>query len=91
MHSLRTKITLMTAGMVIIVMAFASAFGASAIRDSGEKSASGTLLLLCEAGEKNLDSYFDQVEQSVKMVSALGVMVAVPRPEMLNNASPSRA
>ncbi len=70
MHSLRAKITLMTAGMVIIVMAFAAAFGASAIRDSGEKSASGTLLLLCEAGEKNLDSYFDQVEQSVKMVSA---------------------
>ena len=70
MHSIRTKITALTVGAIIIVMAVAAVSGVSAIRNLGTKSADRILLLLCESGEKNLDYYFESVEQSVEMVSA---------------------
>ena len=70
MHSLRTKITAVTVGAIILVMVFATVFGVLAIKDVGTKSADQMLLLLCETGEKNLDHYFDSVAQSVDMVSA---------------------
>ena len=70
MHSLRTKITAVTVGAIILVMAFATVFGVLAIKDVGTKSADQMLLLLCETGEKNLDHYFNSVAQSVDMVSA---------------------
>ena len=70
MHSLRTKITVMTVAMLVVVMTVATVFGVLAIRDVGVQSANKMLLLLCETGEKNLDHYFESVEQSVDMVSA---------------------
>ena len=70
MHSIRTKITLLCTIMVVATMIVAAIYGISAIRDMGNKSASETLKLLCETGEKNLDNYFDSVEQSVEMVGA---------------------
>ncbi|MBO7698924.1 MAG: diguanylate cyclase, partial [Erysipelotrichaceae bacterium] len=70
MHSLRTKITTLTATMIIIVMIFAAASGVIAIRNMGYEYANNTLLLLCEVGQKNLDEYFNSVEQSVEMISA---------------------
>ena len=70
MHSIRTKITAMTVCVVIIAMAVATVFGVVAIRNIGTRSANQLLLLLCETGEKNLDHYFESVEQSVEMVSA---------------------
>lgn len=69
-HSLRVKITAATVCALILAMLVAMAFGVAAIRNIGNKSAEQTLLLLCEAGQKNLDSYFKSVEQSVEMVSA---------------------
>ena len=69
-HSLRVKITAVTVCALILAMLVAMAFGVAAIRNIGNKSAEQTLLLLCEAGQKNLDSYFKSVEQSVEMVSA---------------------
>jgi len=45
-------------------------FGVAAIRNMANSNAHQTLLLLCEAGQKNLDSYFENVEQAVGMVSA---------------------
>jgi hypothetical protein len=52
-------------------MLVAMALGVAAIRNIGNKSAEQTLLLLCEAGQKNLDSYFKSVEQSVE-IGAVG-------------------
>ena len=70
MRSLRTRITLMTACAIIVSMLVAMVLGVSALRTIGQRNANQTLLLLCEAGEKNLDLYFERVEQSVEMVSA---------------------
>lgn len=70
MHSIRTKITAMTVTSIVIVMIVATVTGMIAIRNIGTKSADKVLLLLCETGQKNLDHYFESVEQSVEMVSA---------------------
>ena len=70
MHSIRTKITSMTVIAIVIVMLIAAISGVTAIRSIGQTSADQMLLLLCESGEKNLDHYFESVEQSVEMVSA---------------------
>lgn len=70
MNSIRTKITLMTVGVIVVAMIVAAVLGVTAIRNLGTGSANEKLLLLCESGEKNLDSYFESVEQSVEMVSA---------------------
>ncbi len=70
MQSIRTKITLVTISVIIIAMAAAAVSGVIAIKNIGNRSANQMLLLLCEVGEKNLDFYFESVEQSVEMVSA---------------------
>lgn len=70
LRSIRTKITLLTVCAIIIAMIVSMAFGVVAIRNIGNSSSNQSLLLLCEVGEKNLDAYFESVEQSVEMVSA---------------------
>ena len=70
MRSIRTRITAMTVCAIVIAMAVATVFGVTAIRNIGSRSADQMLLLLCQTGEKNLDHYFESVEQSVEMVSA---------------------
>ena len=70
MHSIKTKITAMTVCVIVIAMVIATAFGVTAIRDIGNHDAQQTLLLLCETGQKDLDYYFQNVEQSVKTVAA---------------------
>lgn len=70
LNSLRTKITTLTASMIIIVMIISAAFGVIALKDMGNENANNTLRLLCEVGQKNLDEYFSSVEQSVELISA---------------------
>ena len=70
MHSIRTKITALTVSVIVIAMTVATVFGVAAIKSIERRSADQTLLLLCETGEKNLDHYFESVEQSLSMVSA---------------------
>ena len=70
MHSIRTRLTAMTIGAIIIVMVIAAAFGIVAIRNIGISSSEQMLLLLCEAGEKNLDDYLEDLEQDVQAISA---------------------
>ncbi len=70
MTSIRTKITAMTMFIVVLTMAAATIFDVTAIRDIGTRSAERRLELLCETGQKNLNHYFDSVEQSVEMLSA---------------------
>lgn len=70
MKSLRTKITMLTVCAIVASMSIATLLGAVAIRTIGSSNSDEMLLLLCEAGEKNLDSYFESMAQSVEMVSA---------------------
>ena len=70
MHSIKTKITAMTVCVIVIAMVIATVFGVMAIRDIGNHDAEQTLLLLCETGQKDLDYYFQNVEQSVETVAS---------------------
>jgi len=70
MNSIRTKITAITACVIIIAMMIAAGLGVTAIKNIGTRSAEQTLLLLCETGQKNLDQYFTSVEQAVNMLTA---------------------
>lgn len=70
MHSIRSKITVMTVTAIVIVTILTAISGIIEIRNVTTRSAKRSLLLLCETGEKNLDQYFRSVEQSVEMVSA---------------------
>ncbi|MBQ9551629.1 MAG: diguanylate cyclase [Clostridia bacterium] len=70
MHSIKTKIMLMTTCAILVVVLVATFSGILVIRNVGNSSAEQMLFLLCESGEKNLDHYFTSVEQSVEMVSA---------------------
>ncbi len=70
MHSIRTKITVMTVSVIVIAMAVAALFGVTAIRSIGNRNAEQMLLLLCEKGQKDLDYYFREVERTVTMAAA---------------------
>ena len=70
MKTVRAKITLLTICAVMVSTAIIAVLGVTAIRGIGNKNASDLLYLLCQTGEKNLDRYFESVEQSVEMVSA---------------------
>ena len=61
----------MTVCAIVIAISIATAIGAVSIRNLGNSDAKQMLLLLGEAGEKNLNSYFDSVEHSVSTLSAL--------------------
>ena len=69
MKSIRTKITLLTVCAIIAAIGLATLFSLIAIHDIGNSSSVQILLLMCETGEKELDSYFESVEQSVEIVS----------------------
>ena len=60
----------MTVCVIVIAMVIATVLGVTAIRNIGNRDAQQTLLLLCETGQKDLDYYFQNVEQSVKTVEA---------------------
>lgn len=70
MRSLRTKITAMTIGAIIITMIIAAAFGMVSIQRLGMSDTERMLRLLCEVGEKNLDDLFENLEQNVQIVSS---------------------
>ncbi len=70
MHSIRTKTTLLTVCAIVAAIVLSTLIGAIAIRNIGKADSDQMLMLLCSSGEKNLDSYFESVEQSVQMVSA---------------------
>ena len=70
MKSIRSKITILTASAVVIAIIVAALLGTLAIRSMGNSNAERTLRLLCETGQKNLDAYFDSIEQSVETVSS---------------------
>ena len=70
MHSLRTRITLMTVFVVLIALTIITAICILFIRSSEHRDSEQMMLLLCETGERNLDYYFDSVQKSVQKVAS---------------------
>ena len=70
MHSIRIKATLLTVCAIVASITAATLLSVAAVRQIGNSDAEQILYLLCETGQKNLDSYFQSVEQSVEMVSS---------------------
>jgi len=68
-HSIRTRFIAVTVSAVIITMVIVTTLGIIAIRNLGMSGAEQSMLLLCEAGQKTIDSYLSDVEQNVDMVS----------------------
>ena len=69
MHSIQAKTTLFTVCAIVVTMIAATLAATIAIRSYGTDTSNQILFLLCETGEKNLDAYFESVEQSVETVS----------------------
>ena len=65
MHSLRTRITLLTVWVVVIAVTVVSLLSVMFIRNNEHRQSDQLLLTLCEIGEKNLNYYFDSVQKSV--------------------------
>ena len=70
MHSIKSKITLITVSAIVITMLLAMILGINAVVRIGQERSGQILELLCETGEKNLDFYFEDFERSVGMVSS---------------------
>ena len=68
MHSIKTKISAITIGAIVITMIIAAVFGVVAIRTINQNSSQQMLKLLCEVGQKNLDASFLGVEKDVQTV-----------------------
>ncbi len=68
--SIRTKVSLLTLCGIIIAFTISAVLGVAVISRTGDEYARQSLRLLCETGEKNLDYYFNSVEQSVINVQA---------------------
>ena len=70
MHSLRTRITLLTVCVVVIAVSAVTLLSVLFIRNNEQRESQQLLLLLCETGERNLDYYFNSVQKSVGKVAA---------------------
>lgn len=71
MHSIRTKITVLTVSAIIIALSIATLISGLSINNLGRSDADQLLHLMCKTGAMNLDSYFEGVENSVETVSTL--------------------
>lgn len=57
--------------LIVIVVGVTMVIGIISIQKLGNDDAKQMLILLCETGQKDLNLYFDSVEQSVSTVSTL--------------------
>ncbi|MBO4733475.1 MAG: diguanylate cyclase, partial [Clostridia bacterium] len=69
MHSIRTKIIILTSVAIVISIVAAAVLGVISIRNLGNNSSNRILYLLCQTGEKNLNNYFDSIRQSASTVA----------------------
>lgn len=70
MNSIRTKTTVLTVCAIIASLTIATLLGVMAVKKVGSSSSDQILHLMCETGQKNLDAYFESVEQSLEMVAS---------------------
>ena len=71
MHSVRTKITLLAAAVVVVTLSVATAIGVSSIKNLGRNDADQMLHLTATTGAMGLEVYFDSVEHSVETVAMI--------------------
>ena len=71
MHSIRTKLTLLTVCAIVVALSIAACIGVVSIQKLGSSDAHQMLHLMCTTGAMNLESYFVDVEHSVETVSTL--------------------
>ena len=69
MHSIRTKFTLLTVIVIVISVGIATLLSVFFVRNNEHRRSDQLLLLLCETGERNLDYYFDSVQNSLGKVA----------------------
>ncbi|WP_049944847.1 hybrid sensor histidine kinase/response regulator [Butyrivibrio sp. AD3002] len=69
MKSIRTKFTLLTVCTIVIAVIIVAAIAVCTINKLGNSDADEMLLHLCEAGQKNLNAYFDSAEHSVTKIA----------------------
>ena len=86
MRSLRLKITLLNVIAVSAALLVATVIGVVSIATFGHESSEQSLRLLCQDGKNSLDDYFDSVEQSAEIVSAM-IDDALDDIDDLNSAS----
>ena len=70
MHSLRTRLTLLTVCVIAFAVIAVTLLSVVFIRRNERRESEQLLLLLCETGERNLDYYFNSVQKSVEKVAA---------------------
>ena len=70
LHSLRTRITLLTVCAIAFAVTVVTLLSVLFIRNNERRESEQMLLLLCETGERNLDYYFNSVQRSVEKVAA---------------------
>ena len=70
MRSLRTRITILTACVVMVAVVAITLLSVFSVRNNEQRKSDQLLLLLCETGEKNLDYYFNSVQKSVGKVAS---------------------
>jgi len=68
-RSIRARITLLTVCSIVVTTVLISLISVVAVKSLGDSSSDQMLQLLCETGQKSLDSYLESVEQSVDAVS----------------------
>ncbi|WP_051656799.1 hybrid sensor histidine kinase/response regulator [Butyrivibrio sp. AE3004] len=71
MKSIRTKFTLLTVCAIVIAVITVTVIAVFSIYKLGNSNADQMLLLLCETGQKNLNTYFDSAEQSVTKITEI--------------------
>jgi hypothetical protein len=71
MRSIRTKYMLLIVCAIVVALGIATLIGALSIKDLGKKDTDKMLDMMCTTGALNLESYFDDVEDSVETVAAL--------------------
>ena len=70
MRSLRTRFTVMTVSLILLVVSSFAVLTVGYLRTTENRKTGQLLLLLCETGERNLDYYFNSVQKSVAKVAS---------------------
>ena len=70
MKHIKTKITLIIVAAIILSIGIMTLLGMNSIKTLGQEDSEQILLLMCETGQKNLDTYFVSVERSVELISS---------------------
>ncbi len=71
MHSIRTKITLLSIISIVFAIFVIAVVGSVYVANNGHRNVEQSITLLCQTGKNNINYYLKSVEQSVNTVSNL--------------------